>query len=102
MEKLHNCPNCGGTLEDDGRCRFCGSKVYDFINIDFDKYPKTYVRIRFQDKVATMPVVFTSCQYSIGFNPIEYGWECMKVFPEISGTIDYRVVGKTIWEEGDK
>ena len=66
------------------------------------KYPKTYIRIRFQGKVATMPVVFTSCQYSIEYNPMEYGWECMKGFPEISGTVDYHVVGKTIWEEEDK
>lgn len=29
MEKLENCPNCGGILDDLGRCEFCGSKVYD-------------------------------------------------------------------------
>lgn len=30
MEKYNNCPNCGGTLDDTGRCQYCGSKVYDF------------------------------------------------------------------------
>lgn len=38
IERLHNCPHCGGTLQDDGCCRFCGSKVYDFVGIDLDNY----------------------------------------------------------------
>ena len=28
-DTLANCPHCGGTLGDDGRCQYCGSKVYD-------------------------------------------------------------------------
>ena len=24
---LHNCPNCGGTLTDDGFCEFCKTKI---------------------------------------------------------------------------
>lgn len=22
---IHNCPNCGATLKEDGRCEYCGS-----------------------------------------------------------------------------
>lgn len=36
IERLTNCPNCGGTLNEAGRCEFCGSKVYDFLTIDFN------------------------------------------------------------------
>jgi len=50
IEQLTNCPNCGGALNEAGRCIFCGSKVYDFLSIDFskDRYPtaKSYVRIK--------------------------------------------------------
>ena len=38
MERLKNCPNCGGILDDEGRCMYCKSKVYDLtgmtINLD--------------------------------------------------------------------
>jgi len=38
MERLKNCPNCGGILDDEGRCMYCKSKVYDLtgmrINMD--------------------------------------------------------------------
>lgn len=38
MEELKNCPNCGGVLDDTGRCMYCNSKVYDLtgVNIDLD------------------------------------------------------------------
>ena len=38
MRMLKNCPNCGGILDDEGRCMYCKSKVYDLtgmkINMD--------------------------------------------------------------------
>lgn len=45
MEKYNNCPNCGGTLDDTGRCQYCGSKVYDFCNIEIGG-KSTYLRIK--------------------------------------------------------
>lgn len=29
-QELHNCENCGGTVDEKGYCRFCGSRVYFF------------------------------------------------------------------------
>ena len=28
--QLENCPYCGGIVMDDGRCGYCGSKIYNF------------------------------------------------------------------------
>lgn len=36
MKELKNCPNCGGTLDDAGRCMYCKSKVYDFTDVKID------------------------------------------------------------------
>ena len=33
---LKNCPHCGGILDDDGRCVYCKSKVYDLTDIKID------------------------------------------------------------------
>ena len=30
IQELHNCENCGGTVDEKGYCRFCGSRVYFF------------------------------------------------------------------------
>lgn len=68
LEQLKNCPQCGGILNEAGRCQFCGSKVYDFLAIDFGytrknliKRPKTYLRIRdSNDRIILMPVVVTN------------------------------------------
>ena len=60
IEKLTNCPNCGGYLNDSGRCEFCGSKVFDFLSIDFGcrnmPSAKTYIRIKSKGKVYIAPV----------------------------------------------
>lgn len=65
IEKLHNCPNCGGTLNEAGRCSFCGSKVYDFLSINFnDLYhpsAKTYIRIKSNGKIVLAPVIVNNC-----------------------------------------
>lgn len=36
MEELKNCPNCGGILDDSGRCIYCKSKIYDLTDINID------------------------------------------------------------------
>lgn len=51
MKVYKNCPNCGGTLDDLGRCKYCDSKVYDFCDIDVDTRKKTYLRIKYQNKI---------------------------------------------------
>lgn len=65
MDRLHNCPNCGGYLNDHGRCEFCGSKVYDLCDIDLaldsKKFPKkTYLRIKTDKGIWTVPV-YANC-----------------------------------------
>ena len=61
IEQLKNCPNCGGTLNDAGRCSFCGSKVFDFLSINFDHTyrpsAKTYIRIKSGDRIIIAPVI---------------------------------------------
>lgn len=69
INKLKNCPNCGGILNETGRCEFCGSKVYDFLNISFENNrsisDKTYIRIKSSGKIFIMPVLFVSnCNYT--------------------------------------
>ena len=39
ITKLENCSNCGGTVDDRGYCKYCGSKVYHL-----PKYEDSYDR----------------------------------------------------------
>ena len=64
IEKLKNCPNCAGILDDVGRCKYCGSKVYDFLTLDFSpqgatsgEKAQTYIRIRFNGKECLLPIM---------------------------------------------
>lgn len=59
MDKLQNCPNCGGFLDDLGRCEFCGSKVYDLCDIDVTSRGRgrTYIRIKTDNRVILAPVM---------------------------------------------
>ena len=41
MTKLENCSNCGGTVDDRGYCKYCGSKVYHLSSYA-DTYDKNY------------------------------------------------------------
>lgn len=59
MEKLENCPNCGGFLDDLGRCEFCGSKVYDLCDIDVTNRVNrgvSYIRIKTDNQIILAPV----------------------------------------------
>lgn len=58
MEKYNNCPNCGGTLDDTGRCQYCGSKVYDFCNIEIGG-KSTFLRLKCNDTIVTAKVKAT-------------------------------------------
>lgn len=48
MVELKNCPNCGGILDDTGRCMYCKSKVYNLtdVNINFDTRSILVFKIR--------------------------------------------------------
>ena len=69
IERLKNCPQCGGTLNEAGRCEFCGSKVYDFLTIDFNDRnmpsAKTYVRIKANGKIVLAPVIIDTMEVQI-------------------------------------
>lgn len=71
FEPIKNCPQCGGILDDFGRCEFCGSKVYDFLCIDFGRNDsflrsaKTYVRIKVGDNEVLAPVVVDTCNLTM-------------------------------------
>ena len=108
MERLKNCPNCGGYLNDEGRCNFCGSKIYDFVNIDVNNPVKTYIRIRNNGQIITCPVVFASSRLDISIEPdyvtYEYdggvGVARVLTSSRMTGTVDFYVVGDVITEEG--
>lgn len=74
IEKLKNCPNCAGILDEAGRCKYCGSKVYDFLTLDFDgmgastSNAKTYIRVRSNGKIMLLPVLYFGGA-SITFSP---------------------------------
>lgn len=57
MKVYKNCPNCGGTLDDTGRCKYCGSKVYDFCDIDLNGGKKTYLRVKYQNQTIIAQVI---------------------------------------------
>lgn len=103
IERLKSCPNCAGLLNDFGTCVYCGSKVYDFMNIDFsDRYKpskKTYIRIKVDDEVVIAPVVVDraaitrkadNCFPLVSDDDIRL-FELYKPTTEI--TLDLRVVG---------
>lgn len=67
IEKLKNCPNCAGILDEGGRCKYCGSKVYDFLTLDFDRGgygassdAKTYIRVKTNGKIMLLPIIYVN------------------------------------------
>ena len=103
IDRLHNCPNCGGTLQDDGACRFCGSKVYDFLQVDLKDYKPTYIRMKVNGQIVIMPVRFDTASIKWSNEaPISYSDDCTYTLfePAIpTGTLDFTVVGDTIVED---
>ena len=103
IERLHNCPNCGGTLQDDGACRFCGSRVYDFVSIDLENYKPTYLRIRREGKIIIMPVRFDTVSTKWYANdPVLYFDNNPYIamgYTMPTGELSFTVVGDTIVED---
>jgi hypothetical protein len=111
MNRLHNCPNCGGYLNDHGRCEFCGSKVYDFCDIDlaFDVTQPTkltYIRMKTKDGIWTVPVYAQCCD--ISYKPetcpsetFGYPYHYMRTFtyPEID--LHFIATGEGVYEKED-
>ena len=73
IEQLKNCPNCSGILNESGTCTFCGSKVYDFLAVDFTGEPhmqtaKTYIRIRCrvngEERLLLAPIIIDNVSLS--------------------------------------
>lgn len=75
IEKLKNCPNCAGILDEVGRCNYCGSKVYDFLTLDFNgrgSATKSYIRVRSGNSIKLIPIA-----YAIGASfKIEPQFDC--------------------------
>ena len=46
MTEIKNCPSCGGTLDDNGRCLYCKSKVYDLTDINIDLNSRDIIKLR--------------------------------------------------------
>ena len=59
MKRVPNCPNCGAILDDYGRCKFCGSIIYDFCDIDVSSTcrQKTYIKVKVDNKVIIAPII---------------------------------------------
>jgi hypothetical protein len=72
MKVYKNCPNCGGTLDNTGRCKYCDSKVYDFCDIDLNNNKKTYLRVKHQNQTIIAQVVSSeiSITNEIGSFPV--------------------------------
>lgn len=73
IERLKNCPNCAGILNEAGRCTYCGSKVYDFLSINFSSREmpsdNTYIRIKVEDRIILAPIVVNTASLTTEMNP---------------------------------
>lgn len=89
MIQLKNCPNCGGILDDEGRCMYCKSKVYDLtgVNIDFNTRDVVLLKIKWQDQIVYLKA-----------HPINAEIEMHSVYDDISnlcGSHPTRVYNRT-------
>lgn len=48
MSMKTNCPNCGAPIESE-RCPYCGTIIYDFANVSFDK--PSYIRLKVNNRL---------------------------------------------------
>jgi hypothetical protein len=101
MERLRNCPNCGGYINDGGRCDFCGSKIYDFVALDLEKPSKTYLRVKVKGKIYLWPVVFNVAEITTKANDLNIEGYCNYVTNyETTGSLEFKIVGDIIAEVG--
>ena len=111
IERLTNCPSCGGTLNEAGRCEFCGSKVYDFLSINFDHTyrpsAKTYIRIKSNGKIILAPVIVNNASIEarvgeVAASTLGEGTRYIHSSPCIDIELNLAVVGDMIQiDEGD-
>lgn len=92
IERLKNCPNCAGYLDDSGRCNFCGSKLYDFCDIDVISPTKNYLRIKTNKGIITAPVMAETVNLTFSSRADEY--------PTIEAC--FYIIGAATIEEVDK
>jgi len=66
-DELKNCPSCGGTLDDNGRCPYCNSKVYDLtdINIDVNSHDRIKLKLKCGDNTMVMDCYPASLSWDI-------------------------------------
>lgn len=102
-ERLHNCPNCGGTLQDDGKCRFCGSVVYDFVGIDLDKHKPVFIRMRHNGRIVHFKMIITGADFKMwNDGPVLYADNNPTMYisvPRWEGSVDFDIVGDIIIED---
>ena len=74
IDKLKNCPNCAGILNEAGRCTYCGSKVYDFLSINFSEREmpseKTYIRVKVDGKIILAPIQVNTMGITVSSNDL--------------------------------
>lgn len=109
IERLKNCPNCAGILNEAGKCQYCGSKVYDFLSLDFSSdrvYPtaQTYIRIKTNKVIILAPIACPNCSMTR---------ELIDCYPQENGMVNlnrwntkieatFNVVGDIVYlEEAD-
>lgn len=105
IERLTNCPSCGGILNEAGRCEFCGSKVFDFLSIDFNvrnmPSAKTYIRVKANGKVMIAPVIIGTMSVEMSSDIVD----CSDIYSEVSYirrpvyptfNVDFQVIGDMI------
>lgn len=112
LEKLTNCPNCNGRLNEAGRCEFCGSKIYDFLTIDFNDRnmpsAKTYVRLKANGKIVLAPVRVNYASYDSSSDCVnttaditgENRYVCTHCYPTMN--INFVIIGDTVEVDSDE
>ncbi len=88
MEKLENCPNCGGFLDNFGRCEFCGSKVYDLCDIDVVTRGMKYIRIKTDCGIILAPVIVNT----VGITCSQDSWPTMDIELVVCGDMTMQEV----------
>lgn len=70
IERLKNCPNCGGLLNYIGKCEYCGSKVYDLFDIDMVSAGQKYIRVKINNGLIIAPVIFRDLEITHSLDAI--------------------------------
>ena len=63
-----NCPNCGAPIVSD-TCEYCGTKFFDFANIDIND--ESYIRLKINDKLYMFKAFCSNISFQQHTNEIE-------------------------------